>query len=95
MTEATLPVAAAADDAPAAPARADWRTWLARVRTPGPWMYGAIAAGVLLLATVVASALWANRPEYQPLYHGLAEADAGQIMETLTKMQVPDRKSVV
>lgn len=91
MTEATLPVAAAADDAPAAPARADWRTWLARVRTPGPWMYGAIAAGVLLLATVVASALWANRPEYQPLYHGLAEADAGQIMETLTKMQVPVR----
>ncbi|MBS0602725.1 MAG: flagellar M-ring protein FliF [Proteobacteria bacterium] len=90
MTEDTS-LATATDTADAAPARAGWRDWLVRVRTPGPWMYGAIALGVLLLATIVAVALSAGRPDFQPLYHGLAEADAGQIMEALNKMQVPVR----
>lgn len=90
MTEDTS-LATAADAMGAGPARAGWRDWLMRVRTPGPWMYGAIALGALLLATIVAVALWANRTDFQPIFHGLSEADAGQILEALNKMQVPVR----
>ncbi|PWV63282.1 flagellar basal-body MS-ring/collar protein FliF [Plasticicumulans acidivorans] len=90
MNEPTLPGPAEATSE--VPARGfDARALLQRVRTPGPLMYGAIAAAIALFALVVALALWANRTEYQTLYAGLAEADAGQVMEALAKAQVPYR----
>lgn len=93
MAEVSAPPAApdAAAPAPDASARPDWRAWAGRLRTPGPLLYGAIAGAVALLAAIVAALLWAGGSDYQPLYRGLSEADAGQVMEALQKANVPFR----
>jgi len=71
------------------PAQWDWRGELAKFRRPGPAQIGILAGIVALLALLVAGALWMNTPTYDVLYRGLAEADAGQIMEALQKANIP------
>jgi flagellar M-ring protein FliF len=71
------------------PARIDWRAELAKFRRPGPAQIGMLAGAAALLALLVALALWVNAPTYDVLYRGLAEADAGQIMEALQKANIP------
>jgi len=46
---------------------------------------------VALLALLTALALWYAAPTYDVLYRGLAEEDAGQIMEALQKANIPFR----
>ncbi|HHW76432.1 MAG TPA: flagellar M-ring protein FliF [Xanthomonadaceae bacterium] len=70
-------------------ARFDWRGELAKFRRPGPVQIGILAGVVALLALLVAGALWMNAPTYDVLYRGLAEADAGPIMEALQKSAIP------
>lgn len=67
----------------------DWRAALAKFRRPGPMQIGILAGVAALLALMVAGALWLNTPTYDALYRGLAEADAGQIMEALQKAAIP------
>ncbi|CDI02604.1 MAG: flagellar basal-body MS-ring/collar protein FliF [Candidatus Competibacter denitrificans] len=67
----------------------DWRAALAKFRRPGPAQIGILAGLAALLALMVAGALWLNTPTYDALYRGLAEADAGQIMEALQKAAIP------
>ena len=74
---------------PNPPARTDWRGALAKFRRPGPAQIGLLAGVAALLALAVAGALWLNAPTYDVLYRGLAEADAGQIMEALQKSNIP------
>ena len=74
---------------PNPPARIDWRGALARFRRPGPAQIGVLAGLAALLALAVAGALWLNAPTYDVLYRGLADADAGQIMEALQKSNIP------
>lgn len=71
------------------PTRFDWRSELAKFRRPGPIQIGILAGVAALLALLVAGALWVNTPTYDVLYRGLAEADAGQIMEALQKSNIP------
>ncbi len=75
----------------APPPRFDPGALKARLSTPGPVLYGVIAGTVGLLAVIVALVLWAGEPDYQPLYRGLPENEAGQIMEALAKANVPHR----
>jgi flagellar M-ring protein FliF len=44
---------------------------------------------VALLALLVVGALWLNTATYDVLYRGLAEADAGQMMDALQKANIP------
>jgi len=74
---------------PSPPARIDWRAELAKFRRPGPAQIGILAGVAALLALLVALALWYNAPTYDVLYRGLADADAGQIMEALQKSNIP------
>ena len=74
---------------PNPPARIDWRAELAKFRRPGPAQIGVLAGVAALLALLVALALWYNAPTYDVLYRGLADADAGQIMEALQKSNIP------
>jgi len=74
---------------PSPPAPFDWRSELAKFRRPGPAQIGILAGLAALLALLVAGALWLNVPTYDVLYRGLAEADAGQIMEALQKANIP------
>jgi len=74
---------------PNPPARIDWRGALAKFRRPGPAQIGMLAGVAALLALAVAGALWLNAPTYDVLYRGLAEADAGQIMDALQKSNIP------
>ncbi|HRD65816.1 MAG TPA: flagellar basal-body MS-ring/collar protein FliF [Candidatus Competibacter sp.] len=71
------------------PARFDWRGELAKFRRPGLAQIGVLAGIVALLALLVAGMLWVGTPAYDVLYRGLAEADAGQIMEALQKSNIP------
>ncbi len=71
------------------PAGIDWRAELAKFRRPGPAQIGILAGVAALLALLVAGTLWVNAPTYDVLYRGLAEADAGQIMEALQKSNIP------
>ncbi|MBK8962840.1 MAG: flagellar M-ring protein FliF [Candidatus Competibacteraceae bacterium] len=74
---------------PNPPARIDWRREFGKFRRPGPAQIGILAGVAALLALLVAGALWLNTPTYDVLYRGLAEADAGQIMEALQKSNIP------
>lgn len=73
--------------APSAPF--DWSGWLARFRHPGPTQIGVLAGVAALLALLAAGALWLNTANYDVLYRGLEEADAGQVMEALQKANIP------
>ncbi|TVR65169.1 MAG: flagellar basal body M-ring protein FliF [Candidatus Competibacteraceae bacterium] len=77
--------------APNLPAPFDWRSWLAAFRHPGPSQIGIMAGGAALLALLITAALWYGAPRYDVLYRGLAEADAGQIMDALQKANIPFR----
>ncbi len=74
---------------PSPPAPFDWRSELAKFRRPGPAQIGILAGLTALLALLVAGTLWLNVPTYDVLYRGLAEADAGQIMDALQKANIP------
>ncbi|MCP5195791.1 MAG: flagellar M-ring protein FliF [Gammaproteobacteria bacterium] len=74
---------------PSPPARIDWRAELEKFRQPGTTQLGIIAGVVALLALLVVLILWYNAPTYNVLYRGLAEEDAGQIMEALQKANIP------
>ena len=74
---------------PSPPAPFDWRSELAKFRRPGPAQIGILAGLAALLALLVAGTLWLNVPTYDVLYRGLAEADAGQIMDALQKANIP------
>jgi len=52
---------------------------------------GAAAALALLVAILVSTALWVNQPAYRPLYAGLADKEAGQVMEALQAQKIPFR----
>jgi len=67
----------------------DWSGWLAKFRHPGPTQIGILAGVVALLALLVVGALWLNTANYDVLYRGLAEADAGQMMDALQKANIP------
>ncbi|CDH44165.1 flagellar basal-body MS-ring/collar protein FliF [Candidatus Contendibacter odensensis] len=67
----------------------DWSGWLAKFRHPGPTQIGVLAGVVALLALLVVAALWLNTATYDVLYRGLAEADAGQMMDALQKANIP------
>jgi flagellar M-ring protein FliF len=69
--------------------RWDWRVSLAKFRAPGPVQIGIMVGVAAALALLIAVALWSTSPAYEALYHGLSEADAGQIMEALQKSNVP------
>ena len=75
--------------APNPPVPFDWRGWLAAFRNPGPSQIGLMAGGAALLALLVTAVLWYGAPRYDVLYRGLAEADAGQIMDALQKSNIP------
>ncbi len=74
---------------PNPPTPFDWQSELAKFRRPGPAQIGILAGVAALLALLVAATLWLNAPTYDVLYRGLAEADAGQIMEALQKANIP------
>ena len=74
---------------PNPPARINWREQLAKFRQPGPAQIGILVGVVALLALLTALALWYAAPTYDVLYRGLAEEDAGQIMEALQKANIP------
>lgn len=67
----------------------DWSGWLAKFRHPGPTQIGILAGVAALLALLVVGALWLNTATYDVLYRGLAEADAGQMMDALQKANIP------
>jgi flagellar M-ring protein FliF len=77
------------DSPPNSPARIDWRDQLAKFRRPGPVQIGILVGAAALLALLTALALWYAAPNYDVLYRGLAEEDAGQIMEALQKANIP------
>lgn len=77
--------------APNLPVPFDWRGWLTAFRHPGPSQIGIMAGGAALLALLVTVVLWYSAPSYDVLYRGLAEADAGQIMDALQKSNIPFR----
>ena len=77
--------------APNLPVPFDWRGWLAAFRHPGPTQIGVMAGGAALLALLVTAVLWYSAPRYDVLYRGLAESDAGQIMDALQKSNIPFR----
>lgn len=66
-----------------------WRTQLGKFRQPGPAQIGIIVGVIALLALLTALALHYTAPTYDVLYRGLAEEDAGQIMEALQKANIP------
>lgn len=74
---------------PNLPVPFDWSGELAKFRRPGPAQIGILAGIAALVALLVAGALWINAPAYDVLYRGLAEADAGQIMDALQKANIP------
>jgi len=74
---------------PHLPVPFDWRNELGKFRRPGPAQIGFLVGLAALLALLVAAGLWLNAPTYDVLYRGLAEADAGQIMEALQKANIP------
>jgi flagellar M-ring protein FliF len=58
---------------------------------PGGQVLGAAAALALLVAVLVSTALWVHQPAYRPLYAGLADKEAGQVMEALQAQKIPFR----
>ena len=48
-----------------------------------------IVAAALSIAVIAALALWARSPDYRTLYGSLSEAEGGNIVSALTKMNVP------
>ena len=58
---------------------------------PGGQVLGAAAALALLVAILVSTALWVHQPAYRPLYAGLADKEAGQVMEALQAQKIPFR----
>jgi flagellar M-ring protein FliF len=80
---------ASSNSPPNPPARVDWRGELAKFRQPGPAQIGILAGVAALLALLTALVLWYAAPTYDVLYRGLAEEDAGQIMEALQKANIP------
>ncbi|HAS52254.1 MAG TPA: flagellar M-ring protein FliF, partial [Gammaproteobacteria bacterium] len=74
---------------PNPPARIDWRQELAKFRQPDPAQIGILAGVTALLALLIALTLWYTAPTYDVLYRGLAQEDAGQIMEALQKANIP------
>ncbi|MCL9667988.1 flagellar M-ring protein FliF [Rosenbergiella epipactidis] len=48
-----------------------------------------IVAAALSIAVIAALALWARSPDYRALYGSLSEAEGGNIVSALTKMNVP------
>ncbi|WP_241626688.1 flagellar basal-body MS-ring/collar protein FliF [Rosenbergiella epipactidis] len=48
-----------------------------------------IVAAALYIAVIAALALWARSPDYRTLYGSLSEAEGGNIVSALTKMNVP------
>lgn len=67
----------------------DWREWLEKFRRPGPAQIGIMVGAAAVVALLVALVLWANSPNYEVLYRGLSETDAGQVMEALQKNNIP------
>jgi flagellar M-ring protein FliF len=63
--------------------------WLERLRALPrlPLMLG----GALLVAVIVAAALWSRAPEYRVLFTNMGERDGGAIVSALTQMNVPYR----
>jgi len=74
---------------PNPPARIDWREEMTKFRRPGPVQIGILVGMIALLALLIALTLWYTAPSYDVLYRGLAEEDAGQIMEALQKANIP------
>ncbi|MCB1777058.1 MAG: flagellar M-ring protein FliF [Candidatus Competibacteraceae bacterium] len=74
---------------PRSPARIDWHAEFEKFRRPGPAQIGIMAGAALLLGVLVTLVLWYSAPTYNVLYQGLAEQDAGQIMEALQKANIP------
>ena len=80
---------AEADNAPNSQNQGGWRGGLMRFRQPGPAQIAILAGIVALVALLVAVGMWYTAPVYDVLYRGLAEEDAGQIMEALQKANIP------
>lgn len=74
---------------PSPSAGIDWRAELDKFRRPGPAQIGIMAGFAALLALLIALALWYSAPTYDVLYRGLAEGDAGEIMDALQKANIP------
>lgn len=78
------------------PAAGGWRSLIERLRRPGAVQFGALAGLAAVLAVLVAAWLWLGSSRYEPLYSGLAESDAGEVMEALQQNDIPykvDRRS--
>lgn len=71
------------------PPALNWRPWLARVQNSGRWQLGLIAGAAALIALLSVTVLWSRPPPYKPLYHGLSETDAGEIIEALEQGGTP------
>lgn len=69
--------------------QAGWRDGIARFRQPGPAQIAILVGTIALIALLVMAAVWYSAPNYDVLYRGLAEEDAGQIMEALQKANIP------
>lgn len=69
-----------------------WRERLGPLpAVPGGQVLGAAAALALLVAILVSTALWVHQPGYRSLYAGLADKEAGQVMEALQAQKIPFR----
>lgn len=73
----------------------DFAAWRERLSpllvTPGVQALGVAVALALLVAVLVSAALWVREPAYRPLYMGLADKEAGQVMEALQAQKIPFR----
>ncbi len=73
-----------------------WQALAERLRRPGAATFGALAGLAAALAVLVAAWLWLGASQYELLYSGLAESDAGEVMEALQQNNIPykvDRRS--
>jgi len=50
-----------------------------------------LAAALLTLAGFISLFIWSTKPPYQPLYAGMSEADASQVVNFLEKEHIPYR----
>lgn len=77
------------EQAPEQNTAGDWRAWLAKLRQPALPQLGLMVGVAAVLALLIALALWSSAPSYEVLYHGLADADAGEIMAVLQQSNIP------
>lgn len=69
-----------------------WREHLGSLPAmPGARALGATVALASLIAMLVSAALWIQQPAYRLLYMGLADKEAGQVMEALQAQKIPFR----